>query len=114
MDTYYNLANDDQTKDSAEQDEPKSDNQKYRLSTKLFIGGGEVRQDIQEFSKDGGNIIVATPGRLFQLLQARPLLFHTKLLEVLVMDEADRLLDLGFEKQVKGFFKFVSLILNLS
>ncbi|KAJ3205775.1 ATP-dependent RNA helicase ddx55, partial [Dinochytrium kinnereticum] len=65
------------------------------LQQALFIGGNPVQSDIAAFKKKGGNIIVATPGRLEELLKRQ--VFSVKNLEVLILDEADRLLDLGFE-----------------
>lgn len=48
-----------------------------------------------------GNIIVATPGRLEDMFRRQAdgldLVSNVKTLDVLVLDEADRLLDMGFE-----------------
>lgn len=73
----------------------------------LFVGGGgndSVRTDIEEFDRKRAarNVIVATPGRLTHLLDTSSLsLKHT---EVLVLDEADRLLALGFEQNITQIF----------
>lgn len=52
---------------------------------------------------NSGNIIVATPGRLEDLFRRRAdgldLASCVKSLDVLVLDEADRLLDMGFESR---------------
>ncbi|KAI8824129.1 P-loop containing nucleoside triphosphate hydrolase protein [Fimicolochytrium jonesii] len=63
----------------------------------LFIGGNNVHDDVIEFQKLGAQVVIGTPGRLDDLLK-RGALFNTKELEVLVLDEADRLLDMGFEQ----------------
>ncbi|KAJ3289236.1 hypothetical protein HK104_007647 [Borealophlyctis nickersoniae] len=68
-----------------------------KLSHMLFIGGNSVQEDVQRFQKLGGQIVVGTPGRLDDLLK-RTGMFDTRELEVLVLDEADRLLDMGFEQ----------------
>jgi len=73
-----------------------------QLTHTLSIGGNNPMLDIQKFKETGGNIIVATPGRLDDLLTKRQtedfnLAASVKFLEVLVLDEADRLLDMGFE-----------------
>ncbi|KAF9567303.1 DEAD-domain-containing protein, partial [Agrocybe pediades] len=55
-------------------------------------------QDIERFTSTGADIIIGTPGRIeeFLLGQGRSVV-DVKGLEVLVLDEADRLLDLGFQ-----------------
>ncbi|KAI8837227.1 DEAD-domain-containing protein [Chytriomyces cf. hyalinus JEL632] len=73
-------------------------NKTHHLAHQLFIGGTSVNQDIASFKSHGGNIIIGTPGRLEDLLTTRTLIFNTKNLAVLVLDEADRLLE--FESSV--------------
>lgn len=47
----------------------------------------------------GVEIVVATPGRLYDLMEAGAL--KTGSVSYVVLDEADRMLDLGFEPQIK-------------
>lgn len=47
----------------------------------------------------GVEMVVATPGRLYDLMQAGVL--KTSSVSYVVLDEADRMLDLGFEPQIK-------------
>ncbi|KAG2088496.1 DEAD-domain-containing protein [Suillus discolor] len=55
-------------------------------------------QDIQRFLSTGANIIIGTPGRMEEFLIGKgKTVVSVKELEVLVLDEADRLLDLGFQ-----------------
>lgn len=63
----------------------------------LYGGTGYVTQT--KALQRGVDIIVATPGRLFDLLQKR--LVDLSMIEMLVLDEADRLLDMGFMPQVR-------------
>jgi len=86
--------------------EDKMEEDKLVITTQLFIGGNSVQEDIQKFQKFGGNIIIGTPGRLEDLLK-RHVIFNTNDLEALILDEADRLLDMGFEKSLRN------IILNL-
>ncbi|XP_017756350.1 PREDICTED: probable ATP-dependent RNA helicase DDX55 homolog [Eufriesea mexicana] len=68
------------------------------LKQVLLVGGTTVAQDINKL-KTGANIIVATPGRLEDILcNCKQINFAAcvKSLEILILDEADRLLDLGF------------------
>ncbi|KAJ3312284.1 ATP-dependent RNA helicase ddx55 [Blyttiomyces sp. JEL0837] len=67
-----------------------------KISCRLFIGGSSVQEDVIAFNKEGGQIIIGTPGRLEDLIK-RTGVFNTKELSVLILDEADRLLEMGFE-----------------
>lgn len=66
-------------------------------STVIF-GGVGPRPQVLAMSK-GVDILVATPGRLLDLMSDGHILFEQ--LEVFVLDEADRMLDMGFIKDVK-------------
>jgi ATP-dependent RNA helicase DDX55/SPB4 len=66
------------------------------LTCNLFIGGTSLPQDLLTFTESGSHIMIATPGRLEDLLKKSGLI-DTKQLEILVLDEADRLLDMGFQ-----------------
>lgn len=61
-------------------------------------GGVPKGQQVRDLSR-GAEIVIATPGRLIDMLESR----RTNLQRVtyLVMDEADRMLDMGFEPQIK-------------
>jgi len=59
----------------------------------IAIGGANIRTQISELRK-GANILIATPGRLLDLTERGAVNLST--IEVLVLDEADRMLDMGF------------------
>eukprot|EP00914_Ancora_sagittata_P015712 GHVO01031267.1.p1 GENE.GHVO01031267.1~~GHVO01031267.1.p1 ORF type:complete len:300 (-),score=33.21 GHVO01031267.1:14-913(-) len=67
--------------------------------------------DVNEFMEKGGNILVATPGRLVDTLsrsdEGLDLTASVKALEVLVLDEADRLLDMGFHKSLNTILSYL-------
>ena len=69
-----------------------------RLRHSIVIGGVSERPQIKTLAK-GVDVLVATPGRLLDLAANR----HVDLsaLQVLVLDEADRLLDMGFVRDVR-------------
>lgn len=69
------------------------------ISTGLAITGVPVVVQVKELKKNP-SLIVATPGRMNEHLQGNKLLL--KGLDLLVLDEADRMLDLGFEAQLKS------------
>jgi ATP-dependent RNA helicase DDX31/DBP7 len=64
------------------------------------VTGGEKRKSEKARLRKGINIVVATPGRLLDHLKSTKS-FDCANLRWLVLDEADRLVDLGFEKQVQ-------------
>ncbi len=55
--------------------------------------------------KEGVDIVVATPGRLISLLQAKDINFEH--LQHLVLDEADRMLDMGFFDDIKAIISYL-------
>lgn len=63
------------------------------------IYGGENRAKEKARLRKGVTVLVATPGRLLDHLQNTQS-FRTEELRWLVLDEADRLLDLGFEQKI--------------
>jgi len=63
----------------------------------LYGGTGYGRQD--QALRQGADIVVATPGRLLDQLQRRMLRLDQ--IEILVLDEADRMLDMGFLPDVR-------------
>lgn len=68
------------------------------------FGGVEQGPQIAQLEK-GIDILVATPGRMFDLVSQG----HIKLnrIEILVLDEADHMLDLGFIKDIQDLIKFL-------
>ncbi|KAI4454861.1 rna helicase [Holotrichia oblita] len=76
----------------------------------LFVGGNHVEEDVDNFIKNGGNILICTPGRLEDLLcrkQEINLPLAVKHLELLILDEADRLLDLGFKTTLDTILSYL-------
>ena len=63
--------------------------------------GGENRHHEKRRLRKGVTLLVATPGRLLDHLQSTAS-FVTSNLAWLVLDEADRLLDMGFEATLRG------------
>nr|XP_012136631.1 PREDICTED: probable ATP-dependent RNA helicase DDX55 homolog isoform X2 [Megachile rotundata] len=79
------------------------------LKEVLLVGGTTITEDIDNF-KAGANIIVATPGRLEDILsncKSINLAACVKSLEILILDEADRLLDLGFSATIDTILSYL-------
>jgi len=72
-----------------------------RLTLQLVTGASDPRAFERNYLKNGANVIVATPGRLCSMVQHVKKL-DMRQLEVLVLDEADRLLDMGFDRQLRA------------
>ncbi|CAX41816.1 ATP-dependent RNA helicase, putative [Candida dubliniensis CD36] len=68
----------------------------------IVIGGADRRQEATKLSK-GVNLLVATPGRLLDHLKNTQFVFSN--LKALVIDEADRILEIGFEDEMKQIIK---------
>src|SRR5437588_300939 len=64
----------------------------------LVVGGLSEGAQLQAIRK-GARLVVATPGRLEDYLDRR--LFHFNALRILILDEADRMLDMGFLPAIK-------------
>lgn len=78
--------------------------QHTRVKTFCVFGGVEQGPQIAQLEK-GIDILVTTPGRMFDLVSQG----HIKLeqVEILVLDEADHMLDLGFIKDIQDLIKFL-------
>ena len=72
-------------------------------STVIFGGVSQYHQEKE--LKRGIDIVVATPGRLHDLINQR--IINLSHLEVLVLDEADRMLDMGFINDIKKLLKLI-------
>ena len=75
-----------------------------RFRTSILYGGVSINTQIDKIKK-GVDIVVATPGRLLDHLNQKTLnLFE---LETFVLDEADRMLDMGFIRDIKKILKYL-------
>jgi ATP-dependent RNA helicase RhlE len=72
------------------------------LKSAVVFGGVGINPQMIKLRK-GVDILVATPGRLLDLYNQNAVRFHE--LEILVMDEADRMLDMGFIHDIKKILK---------
>lgn len=75
-----------------------------RVKTFCVFGGVEQGPQISQLEK-GIDVLVATPGRMFDLVSQG----HIRLnrVEMLVLDEADHMLDLGFIKDIRDLIRFL-------
>jgi ATP-dependent RNA helicase DDX3X len=64
----------------------------------VIYGGAEVRNQMRELER-GCDMLVATPGRLVDLIERDRISLES--IQYLILDEADRMLDMGFEPQIR-------------
>ncbi len=69
------------------------------LAVELAIGGVPINRQVRGMSR-GAEVLVATPGRLLDLVNQRAVRLDQ--IEVLVLDEADRMLDMGFIHDIRN------------
>ena len=74
------------------------------LRTAVAYGGVSINPQMMSLRR-GVDVLVATPGRLLDLYQQNAVRFHQ--LQVLVLDEADRMLDLGFAAELNALFSLM-------
>ncbi|QSX39792.1 DEAD/DEAH box helicase [Shewanella cyperi] len=72
------------------------------LKLALVYGGVPLEGQLKQL-KDGVDLLVATPGRLLDHLKKRTLRLDK--VQFLVFDEADRMLDMGFEDEIRALMK---------
>lgn len=73
-----------------------------RAIPQLLLGGSVTpAQDLSAFLKKSPNILIGTPGRLLELLRSPHVHCPQSSFDALVLDEADRLLDLGFKEDLQ-------------
>lgn len=81
---------------------PRTESDGPQIRPQLFVGGFQTpKQDLAKFLRDSPNILIGTPGRLLEILSSSRVHCTQDSFEALVLDEADRLLDLGFKEDLQ-------------
>lgn len=73
------------------------------LNVLSFVGGMDFNKQLKQLETVYCDILVATPGRLLDFQQRNEV--YLDMVEILVLDEADRMLDMGFIPQVKQIIR---------
>ena len=76
----------------------------HKLTVALIIGGVSFDDQIKKLDR-GADILIATPGRLLDLFERGKILMNG--VEILVIDEADRMLDMGFIPDIERICKLL-------
>ncbi|MEK7648652.1 MAG: DEAD/DEAH box helicase [Patescibacteria group bacterium] len=74
------------------------------LRTAVLIGGADIKRQIKTLQANP-HVIVGTPGRINDHLERKSV--HMEKVKILVLDEADLMLDMGFEPQIKRILEVV-------
>lgn len=77
----------------------------FGLKTAVLIGGASMGEQINAM-RYGPHIIIGTPGRINDHLERKTLRLHD--VSILVLDEADRMLDMGFLPQIKKILESIT------
>ena len=70
-----------------------------------FVGGTQVVEDIAKIEREGVQVVVGTPGRVFDLINRRVL--RTDTIRMFALDEADEMLSRGFKDQIYEVFQYL-------
>jgi len=73
--------------------------------TTLAIYGGVPKYNQAQALRNGVEILIACPGRLLDFLDSKQT--NLKRVTYLVLDEADRMLDMGFDKDIKKIIEYI-------
>jgi ATP-dependent RNA helicase RhlE len=79
--------------------------QPFNLRSVILIGGMNMNMQVQQLRKSVTRILIATPGRLLDHIEQRTV--NLSDMKIVVVDEADRMLDMGFAPQVTRIAKFL-------
>lgn len=93
---------------SEDGDAPRQKHSTYKVVPQLLLGGAtSPAEDLSNFLKRSPNLLVSTPGRLLELLSSPHVHCPQSSFEMLVLDEADRLLDLGFKDDLQNILRWL-------
>ena len=73
------------------------------IYTHLFVGGTSIDEDIRILENNTPQIIVGCPGRIHDMMRRNYL--KTKHIKLIILDEADEMLSIGFKEQVYNIFQ---------
>jgi len=75
-----------------------------QLKKVVLVGGKGLKHQVDAFS-EGVDVIVATPGRFMEVYKKS--VINVKKIQVMVLDEADRLMDMGFMPQLRSLLEVI-------
>lgn len=76
---------------------------KQKIKSMAVYGGVSINPQMKAMS--GVNILIATPGRLLDLIESKAV--HLSMVDTLILDEADKMLNLGFKEEMDQLLKLL-------
>ena len=76
----------------------------FGIKTAVLIGGDPVKNQLRALAQHP-RVLIVTPGRLIDLMEQRKV--HLNDIRILILDEADRMFDMGFSDQIETILKSV-------
>jgi superfamily II DNA/RNA helicase len=77
-----------------------------KIRIKKLYGGTAISEDLRSLRTNKPHIVIGTVGRVLDMIQRKSLRINR--LKTLVLDEADEMLNKGFQLQVRGLFNYIS------
>ena len=74
-----------------------------KIKIHMLVGGTSITDDTQILENDGPQFIVGTPGRIHDMIRRN--ILKTSSIKLLILDEADEMLSIGFKDQVYNIFQ---------
>jgi superfamily II DNA/RNA helicase len=74
----------------------------FKFKTVMVYGGVSIEEQINNL-RGGADVIVGTPGRIIDMIERGNLKLNT--IQTVVLDEADKMLTMGFQEQIEDIFK---------
>jgi len=71
----------------------------------LSVGGTSVQAEREKLTEKIPHVVVGTPGRILQMIEEKYL--STNHIKILIMDEADEILKIGFREQIMKIFSYI-------
>ena len=77
-----------------------------KVKTQLVIGGTSTETDIKNIKKNSPQVMVGCPGRIYDLIRRK--FINPKDIKLIIMDEADEMLSIGFKEQIYNILQYLN------
>ena len=75
------------------------------FKSQLLVGGTDTENDITNLKENPPHIIIGCPGRIYDILRRKHI--NLELIKLVILDEADEMLSIGFKEQVPNIFNLL-------